>query len=423
VKKEGIKKFSVAIKKWRSLIVIVLLFLCLALYFMQKFGSVETPAGLGINIHFTGKQVDIDRISDADFDLVRTDLFWSSIEKEKGEYEFESNGYDELTYELLSKGIRPYYVLDYSNLLYEEDGTLIETEEGLQAFNQYVKEATERYKNKGIIWEVWNEPNIQSWSPKKYYDLLKQTSTTIKENDRSGYVVAPALAGLSDESLTWLEQLFQEGALDYIDALSVHPYRSWSPETVSYEYKNLKELLKKYSSKSIPIISGEWGYSTGNGWYGLNLTEEQQAAYLIRMILMNMLEDIPISVIYGWENDGTDEHNGEHHFGIRHHDTTYAKLAYEAINTFSYLTSNYQLLERIETDHLDDYVIKFINDEEQELYIMWSVDSNHEIKFPLKKDEGQVFSMLGKRLNPYDKEKRIIEIGHEPVYFFLTNSD
>ncbi|MGG0716034.1 cellulase family glycosylhydrolase [Robertmurraya massiliosenegalensis] len=422
MKKEGYKKKSATIKKWRALIVLVVLFLCLALYFIKKYEFVETPTGLGINIHFTGKQADIDRIVDADFDIVRTDLFWSSIEKDKGEYDFETNGYDELTNELINKGIRPYYVLDYSNLLYEEDGTLIKTVEGLQAFNHYVDEATERYRNKSIIWEVWNEPNIQSWDPKEYYVLLKQTYMTIKENDRSGYVVAPALAGLSEESLDWLEQLFKEGALDFIDALSVHPYRSWSPETVSYEYDMLRKLLEKYSSKQIPIISGEWGYSTGNGWYGLNLTEEQQAAYLIRMILMNMLEDIPLSVIYGWENDGTDENNGEHNFGIRHYDTSYAKLAYEAINAFSYLTSNYQLLERVETDNSNDYVLKFINDEEQELYIMWSVDSIHEIKFPIESTEGQVFSMLGKRLNTHDKDNRMVEIGNEPLYFFLNNS-
>ena len=138
----------------------------------------------------------------------------------------------------------------------------------------------------------------------EYSLLLKQTSKTIKKNDPSGIVVAPALAGLSEESLKWLEELFKKDVLDYIDAVSVHPYRSWEPESVAYEYKVLRELIKKYSSKPIPIISGEWGYSTANGWYGLNLSEEQQAAYLVRMFLINKLNNIPISIWYGWENDG-----------------------------------------------------------------------------------------------------------------------
>ena len=108
------------------------------------------------------------------------------------------------------------------------------------------------------------QPNINEYSL-----LLKQTSKTIKENDPSGIVVAPALAGLSEESLKWLEELFKKDALDYVDAISVHPYRAWEPESVTYEYQSLRALIKKYSSKPIPIISGEWGYSTANGWYGL----------------------------------------------------------------------------------------------------------------------------------------------------------
>ena len=58
-------------------------------------------------------------ISDAGFNMVRTDLFWSVIETTKGVYDFESFGYDTLTRELIKEDIRPYYVLDYSNTLYE----------------------------------------------------------------------------------------------------------------------------------------------------------------------------------------------------------------------------------------------------------------------------------------------------------------
>ena len=196
----------------------------------------------------------------------------------------------------------------------------------------------------------------------EYSLLLKQTSKTIKENDPSGIVVAPALAGLSEESLKWLEELFKKDALDYVDAISVHPYRAWAPESVAYEYEILRELIKKYSSKPIPIISGEWGYSTANGWYGLNLSEEQQAAYLVRMFLINKLNNIPISIWYGWENDGSDPNNGEHNFGIRQENTAVPKLAYHAMNTFSYMLSDYQFTNRIDTGNPDDYVLKFVNE-------------------------------------------------------------
>lgn len=423
-------------RKFKIWLVISIVGLVLCLYLFK--GKIEKalhskdtatiPTGLGVNVHFVGKQVDIDMISDAGFNMVRTDLFWSAVETKKGVYDFESYGYDALTEELIKEDIRPYYVLAYSNTLYEKHGASIVTNKGREAFNRYVDEATRRYKNKGVIWEVWNEPNLDSWEPQPNIDeyslLLKQTSKTIKENDPSGIVVAPALAGLSEESLKWLEELFKKGALDYVDAISVHPYRAWAPESVAYEYEILRELIKKYSSKPIPIISGEWGYSTANGWYGLHLTEEQQASYLVRMFLINKLNNIPISIWYGWENDGNDPNNGEHNFGLRQENTAVPKLAYHAMNTFSYMLSDYQFTNRIATDNPDDYVLKFVNKEEKIVLVMWTVGNTHEISVPLANAKGYVFSMFGKNLPFHDSnDGSYIEISNNPIYLIVEGEE
>ena len=69
-------------------------------------------------------------ISNIGFKMVRTDLFWSAIETKKGVYDFKSYGYDTLTKELIKEDIRPYFVLDYSNTLYEERGDSIVTPKG-----------------------------------------------------------------------------------------------------------------------------------------------------------------------------------------------------------------------------------------------------------------------------------------------------
>ena len=405
------------------LVVIVVVIFLLALFLFkgdkENVFSKTIPDGLGVNIHFTGKQVDIDMISDAGFKMVRTDLFWSTIETKKGVYDFKTFGYDTLTSELIKEDIRPYYVLAYINELYEEHGEPIETQKGRDAFNKYVNEATERYKNKEIIWEVWNEPNL-NFDVNEYSLLLKQTSKTIKENDPSGTVVAPALAGLSEESLEWLEELFKKDVLEYVDAISVHPYRSWEPESVAYEYNVLRELIKKYSSKPIPIISGEWGYSTGKGWYGLNLSEEEQAAYLVRMYMVNQINNIPINIWYGWEDDGSDPNNGEHNFGIRKENTAISKLAYSAINTFTYILSDYQLIERIETGTSDDYILKFMNEKKEMVLVMWTIGDKHEISVPLEKAKGEVMNMLGQGQEYYNSDSNPkIEISGDPIYLIV----
>ncbi|MFC6601714.1 hypothetical protein ACFQDF_08870 [Ectobacillus funiculus] len=41
-----------------------------------------------------------------------------------------------------------------------------------------------------------------------------------------------------------------------VDAISVHPYHGDNPESV-VDYKKLRNLINKYTSKELPIISGE----------------------------------------------------------------------------------------------------------------------------------------------------------------------
>lgn len=75
---------------------VVLFLLCLSFFIEKKeqtFNNKEVvkktsfviiPNGLGVNTHFVGKQIDIDMIRDAGFSIIRTDLFWSVIEKKRG---------------------------------------------------------------------------------------------------------------------------------------------------------------------------------------------------------------------------------------------------------------------------------------------------------------------------------------------------
>src|ERR1700739_768570 len=76
------------------------------------------PAGVGVNIHFTtGHERDLKMIAAAGFKFVRMDFFWATTEPRKGEYNWSD--YDAFTSELEQHGLRPYYIFDYSNPLYE----------------------------------------------------------------------------------------------------------------------------------------------------------------------------------------------------------------------------------------------------------------------------------------------------------------
>ena len=51
------------------------------------------------------------------------------------------------------------------------------------------------------------------------------------------------------------------------------------------------------SKKSIPIISSEWGYPIQTA-----VSQELQAALLVRQFLINSMKEIPLSIWYDWQD-------------------------------------------------------------------------------------------------------------------------
>ncbi|HID55100.1 TPA: glycoside hydrolase family 5 [Candidatus Poribacteria bacterium] len=353
------------------------------------------PSSFGVNIHFTGEPRDLDLIAEAGFKLIRMDLTWSAVERKRRVYDFEGSGYDALTEGCLKRGIRPLYILDYSNGLYEPDRS-VRSEEGRKAFASFAQAAARRYAGRRILWEIWNEPNLSHfWNPQPslddYVKLVEETAPRIREADPSGLILAPATSGIP---LDWLEGCFRRGLLRWIDGLSVHPYRAQPPETVIGDYAALRGLIKRYApkGKEIPIISGEWGYSLIN-WDRSRLSEEQQARYLVRMFLVNLMEGVPVSIWYDWRDDGTDPNEREHHFGTAGHDLK-PKAAYIAAKTLLNLLEGYKAEERIKMDGEGDFALKLKRDDHLAV-AFWTVGGDHEVILPIGAGKGVLFEMLG----------------------------
>ena len=348
----------------------------------NKLPDLAIPNGFGVNIHFRGDPKDLDMIADAGFKFIRMDLTWEAIERQKGVYEFEKSGYDALTEGATRRGLRILYILDYSNKLYESERS-VRTEEGRRAFAAFAEAAVVRYSGKGILWEIWNEPNIKLfWRPQPsvddYCKLVEAASARIKKADKSGLVVAPATSTIP---FKWLEDCFKRGMLKWIDVLSVHPYRPHPPETAMKDYKELRDLMKRYApkDKEIPIISGEWGYSNIN-WDGARLSNEQQAQYLVREFLINLYQKIPVSIWYDWKNDGTNPNEREHHFGTVMHDLK-PKAAYLAAEMLFSTFAGYSIDSRLEIGSDKDFAFKLMKDENIAIAI-WTIDREHKVTLP-----------------------------------------
>jgi len=334
-------------------------------------------------------------IAEAGFKLIRMDLTWAVIEQDKGIYEFEKLGYDSLTEGCSKRGIRILYILDYGNTLYEK-GRSVRTQAGREAFAHFAEAAAQRYAGRGILWEIWNEPNIKHFwdsqpSAEDYCKLVEMTAPRIKKADPNGLVVAGATSQIP---FAWLEDCFKRGLLEWIDVLSVHPYRSQAPETVVADYAELRRLITRYvpRAKQMSIISGEWGYSNLN-WDQTRLSEQEQAEYLVRMFLTNLHQGIDISIWYNWKNDGTDPNEREHQFGTVRHDCN-PKAAYLAAKVLISTLAGYTLDTRLDLGNEDDFAFRLTKGE-REAIAFWTMAEKHTVTLPVEPTEVTLVGIYG----------------------------
>src|SRR6185312_15918892 len=282
------------------------------------------PSGLGVNIHFTeAPEREVRMIADAGFRWVRMDFAWNSIEREKGSYDFSH--YDDLMASLSRHGIRPMFILDYGNDLYEQGAP--RTAASRDAFCRFVAASVRHFEGRGIIWEMWNEPNGGFWKPRadvsQYIALAQQVGDTIRSTASQEYYVGPATSGFDWQ---FLKACFDSGLLDLFDAVTVHPYRDTAPDTVSADWLQLRALIAGHSNRRLPMYAGEWGYS--EKYRGLDA--ERQGWYIAREYLSDLAAGVPLTIYYDWKDDGSSPTDPEHHFGTVYQDLK-PKPAYLAI--------------------------------------------------------------------------------------------
>ena len=349
------------------------------------------PEPFGVNIHFTQPETgELELLDAVGFGFVRMDLFWHQVEYEcPGCYDFSA--YDQLVALLSERGIRIIFILDYGNLLYG-GGDAHHHAEGRAAFARFAARAAHRYQGRGIIWEIWNEPNLDKFwhgpaDPHSYALLAQESISAIRRVDPTALIVGPATAGFPWE---YLQALAAAGLYTQLDAVTVHPYRFEEPESAWGDYARLRTILDRASpTRKIPIIAGEWGYATVAG----GISEQQQAAYLTRQYLSHLAADVELSVWYDWRNDGLSPEDPEHNFGLVRADLT-PKISYQAVQTLVSALSGYRFQRRIPLANPSDYLLLFRNHEQTAL-AAWTTGEPHTIILPALCDSVESVDLLG----------------------------
>ncbi len=361
--------------------------------FAADFPKLVLPDTCGVNIHFTrGHEKDLDLIAAAGFKFIRMDFSWEVTEQKRGQYDWLD--YDELVINLKKRGLRALFILDYSNGIYEPDVDSIhpfthqsekrpgspQHPSSISAYSRWAAAAAKHFRGQKIIWEIYNEPNGLFWKPKadaaQYAALALAASKGIRAADKHATIIAPATSGIP---LDFIEPLLKSGVLEFIDGVSVHPYRNEAPETAGTDYKKLREMIECYApvarKNKIPILSGEWGYTSFTG----GVPMETQAAYLVRQQLFNLWSGIPISIWYDWKNDGPDPKEGEHNFGTVTGDLK-PKPAYLAMQNLSRELSGFKIVRRLKTERAEDFILLCQNKSRLKKFAAWTTAEAHSVK-------------------------------------------
>ena len=394
--------------------------------FVARANGVSLPDGLGVNIHFTAPAPgEVKMIAEAGFRWVRMDFKWDATETEKGRYDFTA--YERLLRELEAYKIRALFILDYGNPLYD-NGAPPRTEHARQAFTRWAVAAAKHFKDRRIVWEIYNEPNHSIfWPPKtraeEYVALALSVGRAFRAEVPTEDLIGPAV---SEMDYDFIEACLKAGLLEYWSAVSVHPYLRTNPEAAALEYCRLRRMINEHSARTslrreVQIVSSEWGYSSQ--WRGMN--DQKQAEVFAREMLTNAAHGIPVSIWYDWRDDGPDPNDPEHHFGVvrnEYHsgrDPVYdPKPAYYAAQTLKRLFEGYVFDKRLEVGSESDYVLLFKNNGALRI-AAWSISTNpRRVTIPLSPGQFRITSHTGedRGLARIANQQLEVELSPAPIY-------
>ena len=362
------------------------------------------PESVGVDIHFIDPQPgEMKMLAASGVRWVRKDFDWSRTETATAQYDFTA--YDRLVALLEQYKIRPVFIFCYANGLYD-GGLSPYTDEGVQAFARWAVAAVSHFKGRGIVWEMYNEPNFFFWRPKPnveaYIKLALAVGEGIYEVAPAEDTIGPAVSGVD---LPFLEACFKAGLLNYWSGVSVHPYRPTDPEAVAADFMALRDLILRYAppGKQIPILSGEWGYSTNSDRTGVD--EETQGKLLPRQWLNNLANDVPLSIWYDWHDDGPDPKEREHHFGMVHftydgaRDPVYdPKPAYRAVLTLTTVLEGFRFNKRLVVGGRNDYALLFSKGDAVRLVVWTTAPAPHPVSIPASPGRFSAVAHTGEKL-------------------------
>jgi hypothetical protein len=396
-------------------------------------------------------------LSDAGIKYLRRDFFWHEIEPEKGNFDF--SGYDRIVDEAQSYGMEFIGLLAYGNSWASAasrkcaesgmSGCIFYPPDNPDDFADFVRETVSHFKGRVNKWEIWNEPNLginffKPFSdPQKYSEILRVGFNEVKSVDPDavvsfGGVLMPDYE-IEPSGVEFIDSVFNvmPEAGNYFDVLAFHPYMYPYPPSIPPEQESppsqgsiitmidsIKENLSDRGAGEKPLWITEVGWPVVK-----NITEELQAAYLIRSLLLSAVKGVEIYCWYTtYDEDGTLFPEAENYFGLIKHynpelkDEAEPKLAYVALKNLSSISKGFYIMFDDYKMSENVYKVTLVNPvTDDKLYVLWTDNFTQKTEIKMESNNYKVIDIYGEEITPEVVDSHlVIALSATPVYVLFS---
>ncbi|WP_350275685.1 sugar-binding protein [Kribbella sp. HUAS MG21] len=284
-------------------------------------GSTDTRIGVASALAFGGAANPgleaVPLMAAGGISTARDEAFWSSAETTKGVIQFPQKVKDYKA-ALDANNVDFLNILDYGNTLYYPDEAPA-TDEQRAAFTRYAVAAVDEFGTEHTTYELWNEWNLRDpngaakASADNYVALLEMVSGAVRAKHPDVRLTGPSLAVMNDWQ-GWFTRFADLGGLDYVDAVTIHPYVQPLDPEASVAYVNTIRGIMAAHGVSKPIYITEQGWATGTN--PSSVSEPTQARDLVRGHLLAYGNGVARYSSYNFMDSGNDPANLEHRFGL-----------------------------------------------------------------------------------------------------------
>ncbi|NQT82845.1 hypothetical protein HQ563_07475, partial [bacterium] len=138
-----------------------------------------------------------------------------------------------------------------------------------------------------------------------------------------------------------------------------------------------------------------------------------------RQFLINLMNDVRLSIWYDWHDDGPDPKEYEHNFGIVTHGYE-LKPSYLSAKTLLHTLSGLEFAGTIPLESPGDYALLF-SDGERRVIAAWTTRQTHAISLLVKAERVEIVSMTGETRQAKTKDGQLdLEVSENPQYIVTS---